>query len=308
MAEDNSVTTRREFVYAASHWIELEQFVIGNRMDPKGCFCLSADRWDLSPYADDFLPTEKCHYVIRFDKLRSFLKPYVKSYCYRQLIGNRGRVGRAIGMLPTFLYLADQYFIENKLNSLDDISSQEAFMTFWEALAIIKEDGKGNLCVKDWRQTQTRPFWKYLIIQFGIPIFIPKIKSTKKSHPTAVAADKTKTIPRAVIIQLSNKLALHRDKKVLLNHFNHLRLCVLMLVICTGRRINEVLKAPRLLGSLGPLIRRPSRSNPENGTLFFAFRPLKGGRKISFVSVHGGKRSRNTVLERLSYTVMKSVT
>lgn len=279
MTEAQMVTTEKAFIYPTGHWVELEQFVIGKKTDPKGQFLLRSDRWDLSPYAGDFLPTEKYDYFIRFDKLRSFIKPYVKSYCYRQLIGNRMLFTTALVRLPRNLHLADQYFIENNLNSLDEISSQEAFIKFWDAQRVINEDKTGVVRITDWRQIRTRSFWKSLMVQFDIPLYIPRIISTKKLRPTAMAANKTKIIPREVIIQLSNKLALHRNKTVLLNRFNHLRLCVLMLSICAGRRTNEILKAPRHFGPLGPLTRRLSRGSSDAGTLFFTFRPSKGGQE-----------------------------
>jgi hypothetical protein len=72
-------------------------------------------------------------------------------------------------------------------------------------------------------------------------------------------------------------LGLHREKKEILSRHDHLRLCALMMVICLGRRIQEVLLSPRVTGPDGPLSRNLSRSGASEGSLWFQFKPNKEG-------------------------------
>jgi hypothetical protein len=80
-----------------------------------------------------------------------------------------------------------------------------------------------------------------------------------------------------VIKQLVNRLALHREGLNPLNRHDHLRLCVLVLAICLGRRFSELLTSPRGGGPDGPLTREPARAGSEGGALWFQFHPNKGG-------------------------------
>jgi len=64
---------------------------------------------------------------------------------------------------------------------------------------------------------------------------------------------------------------------MLLNRYHHLRLCVLVLLLCTGRRIDELLTAPRGEGADGPLIYHPARGAAPSGELWFQFAPNKHG-------------------------------
>jgi hypothetical protein len=126
-------------------------------------------------------------------------------------------------------------------------------------------------------QEKTRRFWVQLSMDFGVPQVVPPIARHKYTRPTEFAIDESHDIPTAVIRQLSNKLALHRKGKKLLNRYHHLRLCVLMRVISLGRRIDEVLGAPRGTGPDGPLSRHPARNGSPEGALWFRFEPNKDG-------------------------------
>ena len=64
-----------------------------------------------------------------------------------------------------------------------------------------------------------------------------------------------------------------------LNRCHHLRLCILLLNICLGRRINELLLAPRGEGPDGPLTTYPARGKGKDGELWFRFEPNKDGRQ-----------------------------
>jgi hypothetical protein len=123
------------------------------------------------------------------------------------------------------------------------------FEALWEA-HLIKPEDKGTeherLPVASvQRQRATRCFWKDLSARFGSPRFVPPITPHKKKPVAEMGTDESKLIPDAVTRQLTNTLALHRDGIKLLNPFDHLRLCVLLLVICLGRRIDEILTARR---------------------------------------------------------------
>ena len=75
--------------------------------------------------------------------------------------------------------------------------------------------------------------------------------------------DRSNLIPTPVKRQLVNVLALHRDGTTRLSPADHLRLCVLLLQLATGRRIDEILASPRCTGPLGPLKRLPAADGAE---------------------------------------------
>jgi hypothetical protein len=264
-------------IYPATHWDELKKFCVGKERDPKGCFRLSDDLWDASAYSANPLPAKRSLCRFRFKKLRSFIKPYAKSYCYRQLVENQRRPSHPLVYLPITLELADAYFRDNNLKSLDEIASSEEFAKFWEGQLIPRTDGDGDGQVSNWRQKITRPFWLDMSRRFGSPLYVPRIKYPKGLHPTDAAANECKEIPVEVTRQFKNKLGLHRDGLQRLNRYHHLRLCVLNLMICVGRRPDEVLTASRGAGAGGPLVRRPCAGGGAEGALWFSFRPNKGG-------------------------------
>jgi uncharacterized membrane protein len=92
-----------------------------------------------------------------------------------------------------------------------------------------------------------------------------------------IGLDESAVIPDLVITQLMNKLALHREGMCMLNRFHHLRLCILVLNICLGRRITELLLAPRGKGSDGPLTTYPARGKGKTDGLWFRYEPNKDG-------------------------------
>ena len=125
--------------------------------------------------------------------------------------------------------------------------------------------------------TSPRPFW--------VAIVIPPYAHYVVLTPLDSTADERQLIPDPVIDQLVNRLALHRDRKSLLTRFDHLRLCVLVLVLYLGRRIDEVLGAPRGKGPTCPLRTYPAKGNPPEKALWFQFSPNKGGpRDLVYIS------------------------
>jgi hypothetical protein len=268
------------YQYPKSHWDELSRFVAGNERDPKDLFYLADDIWDAWPYAARGRPSEAKVYRFHFGHLHSFLKVYIKWYCYQRLIGSGKTLTSTLQQLPYHLTLADAYLVEHHITSLDEIVSPSVFAEVWNALLPAEEGEqvfRQQKAVK--KQQATHLFWEYLCIQFGSPQSVPPIAPHEQRSPTASAADETKTIPFPVINQLVNKLGLHREGKDPLNRFHLLRLCVLVLTLTTGRRIDEVLTAPRGSGPEGPLIYYPAKgkgASPE-GELWFQFSPNKNG-------------------------------
>jgi hypothetical protein len=261
-----------------AHWRELERFIKGDERDPRNIFRLADDRWETWAYAANGRPSEAKSYRFLFVNLRSFLKPYAKWYCYRLLLGSAGKLGTGTRSFLFSLTAFDKYIIERGFKSLDDIAAPEIFSALWDAQVLPRTDEQGRhpaSAVK--RQEATRLFWRRLSAQFGSPQTVPRVAPYAKKKPVEFAADESKVIPVTVISQLVNKLALHRDQIVLLNRFNHLRLCVLVLMICLGRRSDEILAAPRGSGPDGTLDRYPMRGGPPEGALWFRFRPNKGG-------------------------------
>ena len=255
--------------YPESHWQDLRRFVTGNERDPKDLFSLIDDDWDIWPYALHGRPSEACRYRLHFGHLRSFLKPYVKWYCYQRLLSNVNTGTTALRYIPYALTRTDVYLVEQGWSSLDDVASPFVFDRMWKALSSGSEAAGCSPGEVYTRLSRTRPFWKYVHIHFGVPERVPALPSPAKSSPTASAADDRNVIPPPVIRQLVNILALHREGKALLNSFHHLRLCVLVLLICTGRRANEILTAPRSSGPDGPLNCHPARGAPPDGELWF---------------------------------------
>jgi len=73
--------------YPLSHWRELSRFLMGDEHDPNDVFCLAEDIWDVRLYAAPHHPANEHKYYFRFGHLRSFLKLYVKWYCYQRILG-----------------------------------------------------------------------------------------------------------------------------------------------------------------------------------------------------------------------------
>lgn len=266
-----------EHQYPAGHWREIKRFVEGDESDPKGCFRLADDVWEAWRYAEHGRPSQPGEYRFRFKGLHSFLKPYVKWHCYARLLASGGRLRGAAADLPYSLRGADDYVVKHGFRSLDDIASAEVFAMLWEAQLTPHHQAGHRPYSSVIIQTKTRTFWEHLRRRFGAPQTIPPIAPHAKRTPNEFAADESMLIPQPVTRQLVNKLALHRAGKAELNRFHHLRLCVLMLVLCLGRRIGEILSAPRGEGPDGPLHRYPYRGGSPEGALWFRFRPNKDG-------------------------------
>jgi hypothetical protein len=267
------------YIYPSRHWAELSRFAVGDERDPRGLFSLADDIWEAWPYAEAGRPTTAADYRFYFSGLHSFLKLYVKWYCYERLLILADTSWSAVGMIAHRLIWADRFIQERGFISLDDIASQTAFEELWVATVIgPAADGETQRTKAPIRpQAQNRQFWLRLRSYFGAPHVIPPAPLHTSKLPTEYADDRAKVIPNPVIKQLVNKLALHRDGVDSLNRFNHLRLCVIILAICVGRRIGELLSAPRGVGTDGPLRRAPARGGPEEGALWFRYTPSKRG-------------------------------
>lgn len=269
--------------YPATHWLELRRFMDGDEWDPRKIFRLADDTWDAWRYSKNAQPRERGRYRFRFSHLRSWLKPYVKRFCYNAIIGSDNFLTRSYVRLPSVLSVADRFIIENNFGWLDDLASPAVFESLWAAHLIPQhtEDKDAVLLPQAAvvRQQQSRSFWNDLCLHYGAPQIVPPVASYKQRPPAEISADKSKLIPDAVTRQLVNKLSLHRNGTRPINNYHHLRLCVLLLVICLGRRIEEVLGASRGAGSDGPLERFPCRHNDGGpaDALWFRFRPNKGG-------------------------------
>jgi|GEM_PF-1665899 len=264
--------------YPMSHWSELSRFVEGDERDPRDLFYLADDVWDAWPYAAHGISTRPGHYRFRFDRLHSFLKPYIKWYCYQQLLAKDGKLSRDTTILPSIFRRTDTYLIEHHCECADDITLESDFRDLWNAqLLPQKNDDAAASRARVRLQRPTRPFWKHLRSRFGFPHVVPPIAPHQQFRLTESAFDEHQVIPMAVINQLGNKLALHRDGRERLNRFHHLRLCVLMLSLALGRRIDELLTAPRGTGQEGPLAYYPARGKGPKGALWFEYSPNKQG-------------------------------
>lgn len=278
----NTVTTVEfgQYDYPVEHWRQLERFAVGEECecDPRGLFRLTDDRWDTWPYALNPMPSRAQIFRLYFGRFRTFLKLYVKWYCYSKILGRAGNLTRTLSSITASLIRADRYISDQGFRSIDEIASSAAFRSLWDAQikAPVGEAlplPRSAVAV----QENSRAFWQGVRIGFGVPHIIPPIAPHIRPKPGEFAADRSKIIPVHVIRRLSNVLGLHREKKELLRRFDHLRLCVLMLAICLGRRIEEILLSPRGSGGDGPLVRYPSKAGSPEGSLWFEFLPNKGG-------------------------------
>ena len=265
-------------MYPASHWGRLKRFAVGDEQDPRGLFRLTDDVWNAWPYAVNGAPSQARLFRFHFGRFRTFLKLYAKWHCYHMLIGNPGGLTAYFATLPAQLMFADRHIGEQHFRSIDDLASTPVFELLWDSL--IKEPYAASpsrpRCAVS-TQVATRTFWRRISLEFELPFVVPPVAPHVRLWPAEFAVDTSKLIPEHVIKKLTNKLALHRDSRELLTRFDHLRLCVLILVICLGRRIHEILLSPRREGADGPLRRHPSKSAALEGSLWFNFTPNKEG-------------------------------
>jgi hypothetical protein len=174
----------------------------------------------------------------------------------------------------------DAFIATQGFKSIDDIALSIVFESLWLDQLVNPPEGEGLLpqkCVV--RQMQTRAFWCRLRDEFGVPHLVPPVTPYVKPTPTEFADSREQIIPGYVIKQLANCMGLHREGVKPLGRVDHLRLCVLLLGICLGRRFEEVLSAPRGDGEEGPMKRYPSQDGPPEGSLWFEFMPNKKGPK-----------------------------
>lgn len=264
--------------YPVRHWERLSRFAIGNECDPRGLFRLTDDRWDAWPYASQGMPSRTLDFRFRFHPLRSFIKLYAKWYCFQKLLTSAGNLLGGLPDLPAKLARADRYILEQNLRSIDDLAPLPVFQALWDALITEQPEDDRPLSKRAVDiQVATNPFWRVLRAEFGVPQVIPPVAPHTRVKPAEFAADPSMIIPDHVVRQLTNKLALHRRGLNLLCRYEHLRLCVLILMICVGRRVGEVLFAPRGNGPDGPLRRHPSGVGSPEGALWFQFTPNKKG-------------------------------
>lgn len=263
-------------LYPVTHWRKLKEFAVGNVRDPRGLFLLKDDKWEGWPYSPHGMPSLAREYRLNFGSYKTFLKLYVKWYCYFILTGKPGLISLGLSHIPVLLMRADRYISERGFKHIDEIAPSTVFEALWAAQ--IRGEFDGPLPPKAVSvQLNTRTFWLSIKTEFGAPHIVPLIAAYTAVNPAEYAADRSKIIPRHVLRHLTNKLALHREEKELLYRYDHLRLCVLVLAICLGRRIHEVLLAPRGSGPDGTLRRRPSRGRPLEGSLWVQFLPNKEG-------------------------------
>jgi hypothetical protein len=263
--------------YAIEHWPLLRPFVEGMGSDPKDAFILSSDTWSFWPYARNATPSQAGNYRISFGHLSSFLKPFVKWYCYQHLLQRAGDVRVHLKWLPNQFRQVDDYLTSHGYVTLDDLAASTVFDDLWKSLLPPKDPPFTSQDVR--RQSVTRSFWLQIHTVFGIPLLVPPVAPAVRRVFAETGNDERAVIPQPVIAQLMNKLALHREGVERLNRFHHLRLCVLLLNICLGRRMNEILLAPRGEGPEGPLTTYPAQGKDEEGSLWFCFEPNKDGRQ-----------------------------
>ncbi len=290
--------------YPLAHWQVMSRFLEGEEHDPRNFFRLADDLWNAWPYAKSGRPTEAARYRFHFGHLRSFLKPYVKWYCYQRLISSGKSLTTYAAALPYYLTTTDTYLCTHDIHSLEELADPSVFAALWESLVKPHDTNQGPRPVKAVKtQLSTRAFWEHLRVHFEAPTVIPPNAPHVWRMPVEQTLDERQVIPIPVIGQLINRLALHRDGKDVLSCYDHLRLCVLILVLCLGRRIDEVLAAPRGQGVDGPLSTYPAKGNPVEEALWFQFHPNKQGpREVVYISPEWRDITRYCVHTLISYS------
>jgi hypothetical protein len=248
--------------YPEQHLATIRPFIWGADRDSRDVFTLTSDIWDTWPYATNGREALRGQTRLRFTRLTSFLRPYAKWLCPERL--QHGASPRGLCRLLAMLGKADALLTELGAETLTDIASEQIFDEFWESLAQPPDLPSGERSKKTVQvQTDSRPFWLRLQAHFGGPVSVPRTIPHTLPHPIELGRDRSNLIPTPVKRQLVNVLALHRDGTVHLDPLDHLRLCVLLLQLATGRRIDEILATPRGASALGPLKRLPAMDGSD---------------------------------------------
>src|SRR5712692_2162739 len=264
----------RRWVYPEEHLATIGPFIWGNQLDPRGAFTLNSNTWDAWPYATNAREALRHQTRLRFNGLGSFIRPYAKWFCYERL--QAGTSPRTLCRGLSMLGKADAIVLALGAEALADIAPEHVFLELWDRLALPPDLPTGERSTKAVRvQTDTRPFWLRMQAHFGEPACVPRTVRHQLLHPITFGRDRSNLIPTPVKRQLVNVLALHRDGITRLTPLDHLRLCVLLLQLATGRRIDEILASPRSTGPLGPLKRLPAADGTD--ALWFQFAPNKDG-------------------------------
>jgi hypothetical protein len=271
---DRRALTLYEPTYPGTHLGDLRRYLTPLERDARGLFWLSDDQWPAWPYAGPDQSRDASFYRLGFASLASFLKPYAKLYAYEHLLLAPRPLTRSASRFPRELRRADQWLVSHGIASLDELSNRTVFGELWASLADDWDHARGGRPPKTVRyQTATNMFWRVLSVRFGAPIAPPRIFKTVRLTPATSGLDESRLIPGVVIKQIANLLALHRDGEIDLGSYDHVRFCIVMLLCCTGRRVREVLEAPRGVGA--PLRRYPGPDGHD--AMWFRFRPLKDG-------------------------------
>ena len=249
-----------------------ERFLGGDDRDPTMTILLAEDRWSLRAYQTRHGSRGM---TVSFERL-PVLAPYAKWYVLDRIL----TAGRAPSTAPSFmgaLARAEREMAALGVTALEDLASADLFESVWSAIADPWLGPAGERPRSTvWRQQLTLPFWPALRRLVGVPISVPDVFPFARPSIAEVARRTEHVIPDPVIRQLGNRLGLHRDGSSPLAPRDHLRLCVLMLHIALGRRISELLLAPRGSGPRGPLVDYESVSGAA--ALGFRFEPNKDGR------------------------------
>jgi len=274
MIPPGSASTAPTYRFSRQQWLLLQRFLEGDEHDPKQMFRLADDIWEVWPYASRGSSVHPGLHRVQFTGLRSFLKPLAKWYIYSQLLQDT-TWHRSWKDLPFYLVRADYYCVEQGISALDDLAAPAAFDHLWEMMALTQE-GTQSATQAAYR-SRTHPFWAQVRVSFGILIVLPASMSPRIRRPTDFVVDEAQLIPEPVMAQLMNKLGLHRTGRAVVNRYHHVRLCILILHLCLGRRIAELLDTPRGVGPDGPLCQLPARQG-KGTNLWFRCLPNKGGK------------------------------
>jgi len=245
------------------HLEKIGRFIAGEEMDAKRLFRLTDDLWPVGPYANA-AEMDASRYNLRFTRYRSFLLPYVKAHLYDTFIVS-GHLTQTAGGHARALASLDTIAVDMRLTSLFDLASSTTMDAIEQRL-----DGA------QWRVVPANRFLQWCTAEFGVPARQRPMRIHHRERPPA-AYDESRLVPVPVRRQVDNVLRLHRAPRAKgatyrpLHRYDHMRVCILVLLIATGRRMGEMRLVPRCSGAEGPLVRKPT------GGLWLRFRPEKHG-------------------------------
>jgi hypothetical protein len=244
----------------------LRRYVDGQATDATGTIRLADEVWPAAAY--EIGPRTRSVRSISFIAFESFLRPYAKWYVYEHVL-MAGRPTSSVTAVLAALRALDRALASCGVSAIEGLASPDTVREVWRQLARPEVRGDSH------RQVMCRRFLRVLRANFGLPAIVPRPVQGRRRPLSEIAADDSRVIPEAVVRQIVERLAQHRDGVAPLEPRDALFLAMLVLHIALGRRVSELLLAPRGSGDDGPLVSFVAADGTT--ALGFRFVPSKDG-------------------------------